>query len=44
MKLALRNLDHYVIEIPDVEMGDTAFCDFHLAPTSTLNAHDSESP
>ena len=37
-------LDHYVIEIPDVEIGDTTFCDFQLAPTSTLNAHDSDSP
>ena len=37
-------LDHYVIEIPDVEMGDTTFCEFQLAPTSTLNAHDSDSP
>ncbi len=31
----ITELDHYVIEIPDVEMGDTAFCDFQLAPTST---------
>jgi hypothetical protein len=28
-------LDHYVIEIPNVEMGDTVFCDFQLAPIST---------
>ena len=40
----ITELDHSVIEIPDVEMGDTAFCDSQLAPTSTLNAHDSESP
>jgi len=40
----ITELDHYVIEIPDVEMGDTAFCDFQLSPTSTLNAHDSYSP
>ena len=40
----ITELDHYVIEIPDVEMGDTVFCDFQLPSTSTLNAHDSESP
>jgi len=40
----ITELDHYLIEIPDVEMGDTAFCDSQLAPTSTLNAHDNDSP
>lgn len=28
----ITELDHYVIEIPDVEMGDTAFCDFQHLP------------
>jgi len=40
----ITELDRYVIEIPDVEMGDMAFCDFQLSPTSMLNAHESESP
>jgi hypothetical protein len=40
----ITEFDHLVIEIPDVEIGDTAFCDFQLSPTATLNAHESDSP
>src|SRR5205807_2892682 len=33
-----------VIDITYVEMGGTVVCDFQLASTAALNAHDSECP